>query len=429
MKKNYLIVYAYRDFPLRVAIKDHLYSFEKFSGARCFYLNILERNFPNWLKKINFDLIIFHTVFLSSRWNRELFNKLEEKLTSVKSFDSLKVVLPQDEFINTDQVCDFIRRFKIDAVFSVSPSSEWSKIYKSLTKSNIKFVEVLTGYISEDRIQMISKKIKNIRRDTDIGYRAWKASFWLGRHGQLKPQIAEVFKRKSLDNNLKIDISTRDEDTIKGEEWFDFLLRCKYTIGVEGGSSILDEDGSIKRKTEKYLIKNPDAGFEEVEKACFPAIDGNLRLFALSPRHLEACITKTCQILVEGRYNNVLSPWKHYIPVDKDMKNVDKIIEIVKKDELREEISENAFRDIVLSGKYTYKRFVEIIAENSISCRKIKKNTYIKDNLFFFVNRISEKYTWVKIYFYLKIKSNLLKFIPEEIVILLKRIIGKKCAA
>ena len=30
--------------------------------------------------------------------------------------------------------------------------------------------------------------------------------------------------------------------------------------------------------------------------------------FAISPRHLEAVITKTAQVLVEGRYSGVLEP-------------------------------------------------------------------------------------------------------------------------
>lgn len=428
MKKNYLIIYAFRDFPLRVAIKDHLYSFKKYSGARCFYLNVLERNLPNWLEKIQFDLIIFHTIFLSTRWNRELFERLQKKIEAIKKINSVKIALPQDEFINTDQVCDFIRRFNINVVFSVSPSSEWKKIYKDLTHSNVKFVEVLTGYISEDRIKKISKKNDCLQRDIEIGYRAWKASYWLGRHGQLKSQIADVFINNSFDEKLKVDISTRDEDTIKGEAWFDFLLRCKYTIGVEGGSSILDEDGSIRRKTEDYLEKNPGAGFEEAEKACFPGKDGNLRLFALSPRHFEACITKTCQILVKGEYNGVFVPWRHYIPIERNMGNVDKILELVQKDELREEITDNAFRDIVLSRKFTYRKFVEMISEKSISRDNIIMNRSIKEDLLLYVNSLCEYFAWLKIYIYIKARTRLLSIIPKNLYFFLRRISKKKCA-
>ena len=40
--------------------------------------------------------------------------------------------------------------------------------------------------------------------------------------------------------------------------------------------------------------------------------------FAISPRHLEAVVTKTAQVLVEGSYSGVLEPERHYIPVRRD---------------------------------------------------------------------------------------------------------------
>ena len=55
--------------------------------------------------------------------------------------------------------------------------------------------------------------------------------------------------------------------------------------------------------------------------------DGRLQLFAISPRHLEACATRTCQVLVEGEYSGVLRPGEHYIPVRKDLSNLDDVLE------------------------------------------------------------------------------------------------------
>ncbi|MBN1150595.1 hypothetical protein JXA84_05175 [candidate division WOR-3 bacterium] len=430
MKKNILIVYAYRDFPLRVAIKDHLYSFKKHSDSRCFYLNIQERKFPVWLSRVEFDLIIFHTIFLSSRWNRVLFKKLKEKLMPLKEIRALKAALPQDEFVNMDQVRDFIGDFNVEYVFSVSPPSEWEKIYRDLAKSEfVKIKEVLTGYISESRIDKESKKNNNLKRKIDIGYRAWKASFWLGKHGQLKSLVADKFKMKSLEYGLKTDISTRDEDTIKGEEWFDFLRECKYTIGVEGGSSILDDDGSIRERTEKYLEINPGASFKEVENNCFPGIDGNLGLFALSPRHFEACLTKTCQILVEGEYNGIFKPWVHYIPIDKEFKSLEKILDIVKKDDIRKEIAENAFRDIVLQENYTYKKFVQKIFETVFREEKVKYKNNNRSQICYFLNEICELSAWAKIYFYIELRSKIVEMLPKPIIATLKRLVGKRCAA
>ena len=108
--------------------------------------------------------------------------------------------------------------------------------------------------------------------------------------------MADVAAERSDRYGLISDISTRNKDILVQDDWFGFLLHCKYTIGVEGGTSILDPIGAIKEKVEEYLALHPSASFEQVEDACFPGIDGSLSLFAISPRHLEACATKTCQI-------------------------------------------------------------------------------------------------------------------------------------
>ncbi len=118
-------------------------------------------------------------------------------------------------------------------------------------------------------------------------------------------------------------------------------------------------------RTERYLDEHPDASFEEVEAACFPGEDGKLQLFAISPRHLEACATRTCQVLVEGEYSGVLRAGEHYIPIAKDLSNVEEVLDIVQSDSERERITDNAYRDVVASGDYTYRGLVEQVEGES----------------------------------------------------------------
>jgi hypothetical protein len=162
------------------------------------------------------------------------------------------------------------------------------------------------------------------------------------------------------------DISVKDEDTLVGERWYEFLLRCKYTIGVEGGASILDSDGSIKAATEAYLEQHPQAPFEEVEAHCFAGRDGTARLYAISPRHLEACATRTCQVLVEGDYNGILKPGVHYVELKRDFSNLDAVAESIRQDGARRETTERAYRDVVLSGANSYERFVKCVLHEAL---------------------------------------------------------------
>ena len=169
--------------------------------------------------------------------------------------------------------------------------------------------------------------------------------------------------------------------------------------GIEGGSSIIDWDGSLYKQVNSYIKANPTASFNEVEASCIPiGKDGEINVVALSPRHLEACATKTCQVLIEGEYNNVLVPGKHYLCLKKDFSNLEQIFLIIKEDKLRAQIVENAFNDIVLSGKFNYQYLVNYIINNSIGLQKLdelekRRNTF--SNILLTVNKISDSLSWL----------------------------------
>lgn len=393
---NILIVYWNTITQLRATIDQHLYSFKRYSeNANCFYVNIALGNLPSYLWKINFDLVIFHTTFLAQRWSgAESFRKWAlARIEKLKTNKAVKVALPQDEWLHTNELNRFINEFDVSHVFSVAPPSEWKIIYSGIDQSMVKLHQVLTGYIDDKLINRVAAYSTRISlRDIDIGYRAFRSPEWLGRHGFLKTKIADVFLTDLSAKELKLDISVERKDTIVGDEWYKFLLRCKYFIGVEGGSTVHDPDGDILVKGFEYVKENPKATFEEIEEACFPGMDDNLHLIAISPRHLECCVTRTCQILVEGTYNEILQPGKHYIELKKDFSNLAEVLKLIKKDELRKTITEQAYVDIVLSGTYSYRNFVkEVIALSVLE----KKNDTTSVFLILYV-RLMEKLYLIK---------------------------------
>ncbi len=188
----------------------------------------------------------------------------------------------------------------------------------------------------------------------------------IGKHGQLKYELIGEFNNRLSSSDLVLDIASsnhtlRNENraTVKlGDEWNGFLLDCKAFIGCEGGSSLLDFDGTIQDKVYSYCSSHPDAVFDEIEANCFPGMDNTISLFAISPRHFEAASTKTLQILVEGYYGGVFRPGVHYLSLKKDYTNFDEVISSLKDTELCQRIINQAYDDIVVSGKYSYLRFV-----------------------------------------------------------------------
>jgi hypothetical protein len=365
-RRNILVVYS--AYPTRATLQDGILCFGRYATDRVFYLNVRARNVPHYVRKVRWDLIVFPTLFFAARHDAEAFRKLVRRVAPLAQLNAHKAIIPQDEFINSNVVNEFIREFGIRTVFSCQPQREWDNIYGPAVAEGVRIVPVLTGYLDDVRMRMIAQFRKPLdKRTIDIGYRTGAAPLaWWGRHGYAKYEIARVFEDGARRFSLATDISYRSEDTLLGDRWYEFLGNCKYQLGVESGTSILDRDGSIKARTEAFVAANPSATFEQIEAASFPGIDGSFTGFAISPRHLESCAAGTCQVLIEGEYNGILRPHEHYIPVKRDWSNVDEVLNTIQQDQRRAEIVERAHQDIVESGKYTYRSFVDTVIAQTI---------------------------------------------------------------
>lgn len=396
VKPNILLVYGSVDYPIRTSIKDLIYAFHENKDCNAFIYGIDQGSFPEYLKKVSFDLIVFSTILIGERWNGEqnMKGNIYKKIDYLRTLKVTKVVHPQDEWIHTNLLNDFINDFNISHVFTVAPETEWKKIYNNVNFNKVQFHKVLTGYLSNETIRRAKQITSSINKQIiDIGYRAYKSPPWLGSHGYLKTLIAEVFIKEAPKYNFKIDISTEEKDTILGDAWLEFMASCKYFIGVEGGSTVIDPNGEIFKKGTEYQKQNPNATFEMFEQNCFKGMNGNLGLIAISPRHLEACVTKTCQVLIEGEYNGILKKDRHYIEVKKDFSNLDQVFQLMKDESLRKKIVDNAYKDIVESGNYSYLTYTKFIIEKSLSFKDLHKpnlNNFIQLKR----NRISDKRFW-----------------------------------
>jgi hypothetical protein len=430
---NILVVYGAKSYPLRATTEDHLYCFRRYSNQRCFYFNSLilgkpwYRKLPSFLRRISFDLVIFYLDLLNIQWSPYSLEKFVKQAQYFKETQATKVALVQDEFYNTDSLGSFISEFKIDHVFSLADPSEWAKIYSTVDFEKVNFHRSLPGYLDEEKLAEI-ERLASFEKDRPItiGYRAirYPNLQWRGRHGFKKFEIADIFERKAREFGISTDISTNAKDVFLGNEWYRFLLRSQYTIALEGGASILDHDGSVRQRTEAYLAEHPQACFDEVEQACFPGRDGELNYMAISPKHLESCATKTCQILVEGNYNGILTPGIHYIELKSDFSNIDQVLRDVKEDRLRSQIVERAYKDIVGSGTYTYRSFVHWVLELVLPNQPIVKSYKLGEQLLYAWSRLFELYQWA----YLAVLSgtirNMRRFFPAAFEAFLRRLVA-----
>jgi hypothetical protein len=368
-----LVLYHAPHLPLRKSVSDHLYSIRRYSGRPCIYINLARRRVPNWIVRLDVDLVVLHTILLSTRWEHDEFMEMAERMAPIKRLRCPIIAIPQDEFLNTDPLNELLRDFGVRHVFTCAAESDWERIYGPLMADGVRLTRVLTGYVEPSTVARIDRLARRRpQRDIDIGYRSWRPEPWLGRHGMLKGQIAEVFAEQAPRRGLNVDISMDHMQTLFGDAWYAFLLRCRYTIGVEGGASVHDRDGTIRRCVDAELAANPAAPFDQIEAACFPGLDGNLGLRAISPRHLEAAATRTPQILIEGEYNGILEAGRHYVPLRADFGNMGEVLDEVATARMGSMVAQRAYDDVIASGRYGYDSFVRTLMSDIHDTPKVR---------------------------------------------------------
>lgn len=366
-RRHILVLYYYRGpVPPRTSIDAHLFCWQRFSENDVVMVN-LSLGFPAFLlRQWSFDVIIFHTLFFSMRWGLPTWEQALKTITSLRESKALKIAMPQDEFYRTDLVDDFLNDFNVDELWTCAKPSDFSKIYPRSQSRGIKTTQILTGYIDTTQRDRIGKIVTTAdgKRDIDVGYRAWKAEPWLGRHGMLKLWIGQQTQKLASGLGLHTDISLEEKDVITGDDWFRFLARCKAVIGCEGGSSICDRDGSLRVALQKYRDAHPAADFDEIHAALLRDRDGEIELWALSPRHLEACMTGTIQVLVEGDYNHALIAGRHYIPVKRDLSDLNEALAKLGDEKLLNRIRTQARDEVAMSERWTYQTWVSELDQN-----------------------------------------------------------------
>ena len=360
-----LILYRRTCEKFRKTIDDHLFSFKRYVPDVEFYYCDVILHVPYFLRLVKWDAVILHYCIISERFDQEFWKHLSQRLLNVGKLTGYKVAIPQDEYAHTSELWKLFRCIGVETVFTCAQPIDYDKLYP-LKETGLKHrISTLTGFVDEDSMTTISRLSKEVKeRDIDIGYRARDLPFWLGKHGRIKKELADAALKAPNNQGLNLDISTRNSDVFYGDDWLRFLLRCRTTLGCLGGASLYDPHGQIRKKVDDYLNKHPHASFDEVEKACFPGQDYSLNLFALSPRHFECAMAKSCQILLEGDYQGVLEPNVHYIELKKDFSNYPEVFEKASDKDFCKKIAENAYRDIVESGKYTYRAFATQVIDH-----------------------------------------------------------------
>ncbi|HBN21779.1 MAG TPA: hypothetical protein DD412_00885 [Holosporales bacterium] len=330
---------------------DHLDSFKLFSKNEIKHIDVLKdiinRDILN-----GFDLIVIH--YSVCLFNDDIcFPWLRILL---RDFTGKKVCFIQDEYRRVDEIVENLIYIKADLLFTCVPESEIEKVYPSCKLPILKKINVLTGYVPKDLLQLPDVPYES--RQLDVVYRARKVPTWLGRLGQEKWEVADKFSNDAKKDDLKTDISYHEKDRIYGDDWITFLQNSKATLGCESGASIFDFSGEIQQNVESYEAQHPDAPFSKVQELFFADLENKIKLNQISPRCFEAASLKTLMILYEGDYSGILIPWRHYIPLKKDHSNMEEIVETLSCKKSWQKVVGFAYEEVALNPVYSFEHFI-----------------------------------------------------------------------
>jgi len=381
-KLNILILHRLGD-PGRAPLflNKHVFLLRSYFPEHNYIYHDANLALPKYVAEAEFDAIILDVTFLAVRWWGEVaYNSIMEGYDFVRQSHSIKIAFPQDEYDCHQRLDDWMCYWGVDVVYSVI-SSDWDVLYPNYHKQGLIKLG-FTGYIDESLIDIEAKPFES--RLIDIGYRAKKLPPYFGRVGECKWRIGELVSVRAKDYSLVTDIVVGDAGTLLGQSWLDFINNCKFTLGSNSGSSLLDPYGNIQRKVRSYVLANPHADFWEVEENCFKGDDGLHAFTAISPRVFEAGLLESCQILVKGDYSHVISPWEHYIPIESDASDFAVVYEAMKDPVLVDRLRKNC-REALLSfdglrAKDAALNVIELISSYKIA-RNIQSSTELVDRL------------------------------------------------
>jgi hypothetical protein len=313
------------------------------------------RGLPAALRRLEPTAVILHTTFLGLRWLQS-FARRREQAAWIGSLGCPVLALPQDDFDHAAVLDEWLDGLGVTHLYTALAAHAETLYPRTIRRAGV--FSVLTGYV--DPVAASMKPRAGGERTADVVYRATRLPYWFGGLGRLKAEVGEQAAAVAGRHGLRADVSLDPQDAITGAEWLRFLAGGRTVVGCESGSSVVDPDGSVRREIEAMLLDEPGLSYEEVS-ARMPVGWDDHWFGVVSPRHLEAAAAGTPQVLVEGRYSDVLIAHVHYAPVRRDLRDLADVLLGALEPDAGRTLAARARADIVDSGAYAFSRLTEAL--------------------------------------------------------------------
>lgn len=350
-----LLIYHHHLRANAPTIMEHVEAFGRHSRFRVWAVNT-ELGFPSGLENLEFRIVVLHYSMFGwlPFYLDETFQSYIESCSS-----SHKIAFFQDEYRFWTQRVALIKRLKINQIYTLVEPEYFKDTYRRYV-GEPKLTYTLTGYVSDRLVERGREFARpDEERTVDVGYRGRALPFHMGRGAQEKTAIAHRFREMAEGRGLVLDIATDEARRLYGRRWYRFLANCRGVLGVEAGVSIFDIEDVVRPEVERLQAADPAITFGQLSDRVLAKWEDNIPYRTISPRHFEAAALRVCQILFEGKYSGILVPMRHYLPLKKDFSNFEDVLRAFRDPAVRRELTENAYQDLIASGNYSYRRFLE----------------------------------------------------------------------
>lgn len=308
-------------------VQDHINAIRNLSCHDITVVNSRHLSSPAGFYARDYDGILIHySIFM-----------IEENYLSIEwrdfiaHFAGVVAAIHEDEYQNINAFRARFAELGVQAVFSCLDSpATMERVYGGGQLRNTIFISCLPGYIPLNFPEFPSPPVAT--RPFDVVYRGRDLPPELGKLGQEKRIIGDQMQDIARRYGLRVDISSAEDARIYGPAWPQFLASGKAMLGVEGGSSIFDFDGSLRQAVNGYKDAHPGASFEEIWEAVLSQHEGNIDFRTLTPKFFEAIAARTALVLYPGHYNGILIRDRHYIALERDGSNAREVVERLRDD-------------------------------------------------------------------------------------------------
>jgi len=336
-------------------VAEHLEGFRKHSRHRFFFLPATEFVGLADAKGAELDLSCYDALAIHYSVRVSVPDHLSAGIAAaVATYRGPKLLFAQDEYDNVETTRRWMERLGIDALFTNVPQESLDFVYPRDRFAKVDFIPTLTGYVPEDP-SIDAFAMPMAERTLRIAYRGRSLPHQYGALGREKYMIGLDMRRLALARGLAVDIEVAEGKRIYGADWYRFIGSARATLGTESGCNVFDFKGELRRLARQHK----DMPFEAFAERYLKGHEGLVKMNQISPKIFEAIRLRTALVLFEGEYSGAVRAGEHYILLKKDYSNVEDVFAQLEDISVLEAMTERAYRDVIVAGRYSLRRFVE----------------------------------------------------------------------